>query len=201
VGDKGSRFCVVRYGNVVGSRGSVIPFFLKQRATGKLPITDSRMTRFWITLDQGAALVLNALGAMRGGEIWVPRIPSMRLTDLARVIGPDCETPLMGIRPGEKIHEIMIPVDDGRNTLAFADHFIIQPSFQPLDSIWKVEGKGKLCPDGFYYGSDNNTDWLQDDQLGNMIAHLDLPEARAWAQERGFETNGRETARGGKVAA
>lgn len=181
-----TRFCVVRYGNVVGSRGSVIPFFLANRKSGVLPITDPRMTRFWITLEQGAALVLNALRKMHGGEIWVPRIPSMRIVDLARVIGPDCHYPIIGIRPGEKLHEVMIPVDDGRETLRFDDHFIIRPSFPWWEAGWHLEKGGQPCPDGFYYGSDNNDQWLTDDELARMIANLDLPEAKQWAAERGL---------------
>jgi UDP-N-acetylglucosamine 4,6-dehydratase/5-epimerase len=181
-----ARFSVVRYGNVVGSRGSVIPFFLSQRKTGILPITDIRMTRFWITLEQGAALVLNALREMRGGEVWVPRIPSMRMEDLARVIGPECARPEIGIRPGEKLHEVMIPVDDGRVTLAFKNHFIIKPSFPWWQNDWHSDKGGAPCPDGFYYGSDNNTQWVDDSQLAGMIASLDLPEAKEWATERGL---------------
>jgi UDP-N-acetylglucosamine 4,6-dehydratase len=181
-----TRFSVVRYGNVVGSRGSVVPFFLRKRKDGFLPITDERMTRFWITLDQGARLVLNALAAMKGGEIWVPRTPSMKLTDLARVIGPECKRPVVGIRPGEKLHEVMVPVDDGRQTVAFTDHFIIRPSFPWWDPGWHTEKGGEPCPDGFYFGSDNNAQWLNDEQLAAMIAALDLPEACEWAKERGL---------------
>jgi UDP-N-acetylglucosamine 4,6-dehydratase len=181
-----TRFSVVRYGNVVGSRGSVIPFFLARRKDGVLPITDTRMTRFWITLEQGVALVLNALREMRGGEIWVPNIPSMRVTDLARVVAPDSRHELVGIRPGEKLHEVMIPVDDGRQTLAFGDHFIIKPAFPWWDDHWHSEKGGKACPEGFYFGSDNNTQWLNDSELVDMIAGLDLPEARDWARERGL---------------
>lgn len=181
-----TRFSVVRYGNVVGSRGSVIPFFLAKRKEGVLPITDDRMTRFWITLEQGAALVLNALRDMRGGEIWVPRIPSMRIVDLARVIAPECKQKVIGIRPGEKLHEVMIPVDDGRATLEFENHFIIKPSFPWWDAAWHSEKGGKSCPDGFYYGSDNNTQWVDDKQLARMIATLDFPEAQEWAKERGL---------------
>jgi UDP-N-acetylglucosamine 4,6-dehydratase/5-epimerase len=179
-----TKFAVTRYGNVVGSRGSVIPFFLEKRKEGSLPITDARMTRFWITLEQGAALVLNALRESRGGEIWVPRIPSMRMVDLARVIAPQCKTPVIGIRPGEKLHEVMIPVDDGRQTLEFEDHFIIKPSFSWWNSDWHSEKGGKPCPEGFYFGSDNNTSWVKDDELAKMIANLDLPSAREWAKER-----------------
>lgn len=181
-----TRFSVVRYGNVVGSRGSVIPFFLERRHEEELPITDVRMTRFWITLEQGAALVLNALREMRGGEIWVPRIPSMRVTDLARVINPKARHCLVGIRPGEKLHEVMIPVDDGRLTDAYHDHYIIRPSFPWWDTRWHSEKMGTPCPDGFYCGSDNNDRWVTDDELAAMIAGLDLPEAKAWAQDRGL---------------
>lgn len=181
-----TRFSVVRYGNVVGSRGSVIPFFLEKRKTGSLPITDPRMTRFWITLEQGAALVLKALLEMRGGEIWVPRIPSMRITDLARVVAPECKTPVVGIRPGEKLHEVMIPIDDGRSTLEFKDHFIIQPLFPWWEENWHANKGGNLCSEDFYYGSDNNTEWLTDEDLVTMIAQLELPEAREWAKERGI---------------
>ena len=184
-GATGTRFSVVRYGNVVGSRGSVIPFFLQRRKSGVLPITDPRMTRFWITLDQGAALVLNALREMRGGELWIPKIPSMRVTELADLIGPECKKPVVGIRPGEKLHEVMVPVDDGRSTLEFQNHFVIQPAFPWWDTAWHTGKGGELCSEGFYYGSDNNTEWLNADQLASMIAELDLPEAKAWAEERG----------------
>jgi UDP-N-acetylglucosamine 4,6-dehydratase/5-epimerase len=183
-----ARFSVVRYGNVVGSRGSVIPFFLQKRKEGVLPITDERMTRFWITLEQGAALVLNALREMKGGELWVPKIPSMRILDLVRVIAPECKTKVVGIRPGEKLHEVMIPVDDGRQALEYRDHFIIRPVFSWWDSDWHSAKGGTPCPDGFYYGSDNNTEWLSAEKLAAMIAGLDLPEAKAWATERGLAT-------------
>jgi len=183
-----ARFSVVRYGNVVGSRGSVIPFFLQKRKEGVLPVTDERMTRFWITLEQGAALVLNALREMKGGELWVPKIPSMRIMDLVNTIAPACKTKFVGIRPGEKLHEVMIPVDDGRQTLEFKDHFIVRPAFSWWDVKWHGEKGGKPCPDGFYYGSDNNTDWLDEAELAKMIAELDLPEAKTWAAERGMAT-------------
>lgn len=183
-GERPTRFSVVRYGNVVGSRGSVIPFFLKKRKEGVLPITDERMTRFWITLEQGAALVLNALREMKGGEIWVPRIPSMRITDLARVLAPECKTKVVGIRPGEKLHEVMIPVDDGRQTIQYKDHFIITPALSYWEKDWHAEKNGIPCPEGFYYGSDNNTEWVSDDQLAAMVGALDLPEAREWVQVR-----------------
>jgi UDP-N-acetylglucosamine 4,6-dehydratase len=185
-GGKETRFSVVRYGNVVGSRGSVIPFFLRSRKKGVLTITDRRMTRFWITLEQGASLVLHALRDMRGGEVWVPRIPSMRVVDLARAIAPECEQRETGIRPGEKLHEVMIPVDDARQALEFDHHFIIAPSFPWWEEDWHLDQGGKPCEDGFYYGSDNNTEWLDADQIAQMIVDLDLPEAREWAEQRGL---------------
>lgn len=184
-----SRFSVVRYGNVVGSRGSVIPFFLTQRQKALLPITDERMTRFWITLDQGALLVLNALDSMQGGEIFVPKIPSMHVADLARVIAPECKTEIVGIRPGEKLHEIMISEDDARQTLSMESVYVIKPN---LD-FWKntkpnpMYRDAETCPEGFAYTSGNNTEWVNDDQLSEMIAGLDLPEAKAWAKERGIQ--------------
>lgn len=189
-GVKETRFAVVRYGNVIGSRGSVVPFFLEQRRLGELPITDERMTRFWITLEQGAALVLNALREMRGGEVFVPRIPSMRIIDLARVIAPECRTRIVGIRPGEKLHEVMIPVDEGRSTLQFDRHFVILPQVRRDGGLATRESYlacgGVPCPDGFYYGSDNNDLWLDDRELARMVADLDLPEAKVWAAERGL---------------
>ncbi len=183
-GKNGTRFSVVRYGNVVGSRGSVIPFFLQKRKENRLPITDPRMTRFWITLDQGANLVLNALQHMRGGEIWVPKIPSMKITDLAKVIAPNAQLETIGIRPGEKLHEVMISVDDGRMALEFDNHFIITPAFPWWDKDWHMERGGHACAEDFYYGSDNNTEWLTEPQLVKMISELDLEEAKAWAKER-----------------
>lgn len=178
-------FSVVRYGNVAGSRGSVIPFFLRRRAEGVLPITDTRMTRFWITLDQGASLVLNALRRACRGAIWVPRIPSMKIVDVARVIAPECKQEEVGIRPGEKLHEVMIPVDDSRDAVMFDSHFIIKPRFA-FEANWMADSEGRPCPDGFYYGSDNNDHWLDDNSLAKMIASLDMPEAKEWARERGY---------------
>jgi UDP-N-acetylglucosamine 4,6-dehydratase len=169
-GHHGTRFSVVRYGNVVGSRGSVIPYFLAQRETGRLTITDSRMTRFLITLDAGVEFVLQSLNTMIGGEIFVPKIPSVRVTDLARVIGPECEQEVIGIRPGEKLHEVMIPEDDARTTIEFDDHFLIQPTH----SFWnrrdfQKDGGGKPCADGFRYSSEINTHWLSDVEISDMV--------------------------------
>ena len=123
-----TRFSVVRYGNVIGSRGSVIPFFMQKKAEGVLPITDERMTRFWITLDQGVQFVLDSLTRMEGGEVFVPKIPSMGIMDVARVVAPECNTKVIGIRPGEKLHEVMITPDDAINTAEFDNHFVIQPA-------------------------------------------------------------------------
>lgn len=175
-GHSGTRFAVVRYGNVVGSRGSVIPYFLAQKSTGRLTITDDRMTRFLITLDEGVELVLRSLQGMVGGEIYVPKIPSVKVTDLARVIGPDCTHEVVGIRPGEKLHEVMIPEDDARMAIEFDDHFIIQPTH----SFWNrheldVTG-GKACADGFRYSSEINDHWLSDAEIRSLVASVEQGE-------------------------
>ncbi|MEA0554059.1 UDP-N-acetylglucosamine 4,6-dehydratase (inverting) [Lysinibacillus irui] len=167
VGDKKTRFAVVRYGNVVGSRGSVVPFFKKIRKAGTVPITDERMTRFWITLDQGVQFVLDSLERMHGGEIFVPKIPSMSIMDLAKAIAPDCKLEIMGIRPGEKLHEAMIMEDDARHTREFDTYYVIQPQFSWWSRDYVTEGKS--LPDGFSYTSDNNTDWLTIDDLKELI--------------------------------
>ncbi len=168
-GGKKTIFAVVRYGNVVGSRGSVIPFFLKMKEKGVLPITDKRMTRFWITLEQGVQFVIDSLERMSGGEVFVPKIPSMNIMDLAKAIDPDCKHEFVGIRPGEKLHEVLVPKDDARRTLEFEDFFVIQPW---LD-FWKLEktsyADGKQCPDGFQYASDTNDRWLSIEELQEMI--------------------------------
>ncbi|MEI7688332.1 MAG: UDP-N-acetylglucosamine 4,6-dehydratase (inverting), partial [Planctomycetota bacterium] len=127
-GGQSTRFSVVRYGNVLGSRGSVVPFFLKLKPTGKLPITDDRMTRFWITLEQGVEFVLDSLLRMEGGELFVPKIPSMKVTDVAKALAPECKTEVIGIRPGEKLHELMISEDDARQTVELADSYVILPT-------------------------------------------------------------------------
>jgi len=166
-GDKPTSFSVVRYGNVVGSRGSVVPFFKNIKHTGVLPITDERMTRFWITLDQGVQFVLDSLERMYGGEIFVPKIPSMKVIDLAKAIAPECKTEIIGIRPGEKLHEAMIMEDDARHTVEFDNYYIIQPEF-PWWSKKFAEG-GKELPDGFSYTSDSNTDWLTVEKLRELV--------------------------------
>jgi UDP-N-acetylglucosamine 4,6-dehydratase len=172
-GGRISRFGVVRYGNVLGSRGSVVPFFMKMRETGVLPITDSRMTRFWITLEQAVELVLKRFETMQGGEIFIPKIPSMKITDLAYAIAPECEHKIIGIRPGEKLHETMVPEDDARNTLEYDDHFMIRPEFCEWgDGHWK---DGRKVPDGFRYSSDTNTDWVTVDEIRELIGIKSRP--------------------------
>ena len=163
-----TRFSVVRYGNVMGSRGSVIPVFLRQKETGTITITDERMTRFWITREQGVNFVINCLAMMFGGEIFVPKIPSMKVSDLAKVLAPKCKIRVIGIRPGEKLHEAMILEDDARNALEFKDYFIIQPSF-PWWGVNNHKG-GKPLPDTFAYTSNNNTEWLTEKQLKELIS-------------------------------
>jgi UDP-N-acetylglucosamine 4,6-dehydratase len=165
-----TRFAVVRYGNVVGSRGSVIPFFLSRRSSGVLPITDARMTRFWITLEQGVDFVINCTSLMHGGEIFVPKIPSMNIMELAATIAPDCKTEIVGIRPGEKLHEVMVPEDDARSTVELADRFVIRPAMPWFDS--QTYPEGKQVPDGFTYSSDKNDQWLSRADLLKMIAPM-----------------------------
>jgi UDP-N-acetylglucosamine 4,6-dehydratase/5-epimerase len=155
-GAHATRFCVVRYGNVMGSRGSVIPLFLRQRETGRLTITDERMTRFWISLQQGVDFVLDNLLAMHGGEIFVPKIPSMRVMDLAAAIAPGCETVVTGIRPGEKLHEVMVTEDDARNTLELPDRYVIAPSSEAAARY----AHAAACDPSFRYASDTNDQWL-----------------------------------------
>lgn len=170
VGEKKTRFAVVRYGNVVGSRGSVVPFFKKIKETGILPVTDERMTRFWITLDQGVQFVLDNLERMHGGEIFVPKIPSMKVIDLAQAIAPECEIKVIGIRPGEKLHEAMIMEDDARHTVEFDDYYVIQPEF-PFWSSKFAEG-GKELPEGFSYTSDVNDEWLTVEELRKLSGEI-----------------------------
>jgi UDP-N-acetylglucosamine 4,6-dehydratase len=155
-GAHATRFCVVRYGNVMGSRGSVIPLFLRQRETGRLTITDERMTRFWISLQQGVDFVLDNLLGMHGGEIFVPKIPSMRVMDLAAAIAPGCETVVTGIRPGEKLHEVMVTEDDARSTIELADRYVIAPSPEAAARY----AHGMPCDTSFRYASDTNDHWL-----------------------------------------
>ena len=153
-----TRYSCVRYGNVVGSRGSVVPIFLKQRASGKLTITDDRMTRFWLSLEQGVRFVIRCLDEMRGGEVFVPRIPSMKVIDLAKAIAPGAEISVVGIRPGEKLHEVLISEDEARNTIERDHMFVVKPP----ETLWErsLHYEGKALPEGFRYSSDTNRDWL-----------------------------------------
>jgi len=171
-GSLGTRFSVVRYGNVVGSRGSVIPLFRRMIAEGvdALPVTDDRMTRFWITLQHGVDFVVSCIAMMQGGEIFVPKIPSMRIADLARAMAPHLPHKPVGIRPGEKLHEVMITEDDSRQTFELPDRFVIEPAF----AFWTHEPYRRLgakpVTDGFRYASDTNTDWLDDARLMRLLA-------------------------------
>lgn len=173
VGDRDTRFAVVRYGNVVGSRGSVVPFFKKLVADGakELPITDERMTRFWLKLEDGVNFVFKNFERMQGGEIFIPKIPSMRVVDLAKAIAPELPIKVIGIRPGEKLHEVMCPSDLYYETIEFADHFVIKPSieFKNIDYMTNALGeKGKLVADGFDYNSGNNPHFLTVEELREM---------------------------------
>ena len=171
-----TRFAVVRYGNVVGSRGSVVPLFRSLLSNGKsaLPITDARMTRFWITLEQGVAFVLKSVERMQGGETFVPKIPSARITDLAEAIAPGMPVETIGIRPGEKLHEVMCPKDDSHLTLEFPDHYVIRPTIQfsvPVDLAKNAIGEsGKAVTEGFEYSSGTNSDFLSVEALRKLLA-------------------------------
>ncbi|MBI5839946.1 MAG: UDP-N-acetylglucosamine 4,6-dehydratase (inverting) [Chloroflexi bacterium] len=168
-GGSATRFSCVRYGNVVGSRGSVVPLFLKQRANGKVTITDDRMTRFWLSLEQGVRFVISCIEQMEGGEVFVPKIPSTKVTDIARAIAPDAEVEIIGIRPGEKLHEVLISEDEARHTVELDKMFVVQPA----EAIWfgySWQTKGKLLDGGFRYSSDNNTEWLDLEGIKKFVA-------------------------------
>ena len=162
------RFAVVRYGNVLGSRGSVVPFFMKVRETGELPVTDERMTRFWITLDQGVDFVLRSMETMKGGEIFVPKLPSMNVMDLARAIGPDCSVKEVGIRPGEKLHEAMIPSEDARHTVDLGDRYVILPDPTLCKHPLREEDVEYLRDD-FEYNSGDNDWWLSVEEMRTLL--------------------------------
>lgn len=172
-GSSQTRFAVVRYGNVIGSRGSVVPYFKKLRDSGKkLPITDAAMTRFWIQLADGAAFVDRCVELMRGGEIFVPKIPSMKITDLARAVSATSEQEIVGIRPGEKLHELLLTRDDARNTIEFKDYYIIAPTTHMWDddaSFTYAGEEGKLVPADFEYASNTNDRWFDVEQLRAVI--------------------------------
>ncbi len=164
-----TRYACVRYGNVVGSRGSVVPVFLAQRKSGKVTITDERMTRFWLSLEQGVHFVIRCIEQMHGGEVFVPKIPSMKVADLARAIAPQASMEIVGIRPGEKLHEVLISEDEARTTVELKDMYVVQPS----EAMWFVydwESRGRSLPDGFRYGSDTNAEWLDIAGIQKFIA-------------------------------
>jgi UDP-N-acetylglucosamine 4,6-dehydratase len=169
-GATGTKFSVVRYGNVVGSRGSVIPFFKEKMDSGVLPITHPDMTRFWITLEQAVHFVINSFERMRGGEIFVPKIPSIKIVDLAKAIAPQCKIKIVGIRPGEKLHESMISRDDAKNTKELKDGYVITPAFPWWNNSNHPEGKS--VPQGFEYSSDKNTQWLSTKELRKILSTI-----------------------------
>lgn len=180
-GNKNTKFSVARYGNVVGSRGSVVPFFKKLIKEGakELPITDERMTRFWISLEDGVKFVLNNFEIMHGGEVFVPKIPSMKITDLAHALAPNLKTKIIGIRPGEKLHETMISSDDSHLTYEFNTYYVISPSIQFTNtksdfSINAKGEKGQKVKDGFSYSSDNNKEWVSEKDLLDIIDHTEF---------------------------
>lgn len=166
-GAQDTRFSCARYGNVVGSRGSVVPIFLEQRRKGKVTVTDPRMTRFWITLEQGVRFVVRCIEQMHGGEIFVPKIPSMKLVDMAKALAPGCEVEYVGIRPGEKLHEVLVSEDEARNALELDDMFVIRPSH----SWWRKENwsNARQLDDEFRYTSENNPDWLTAEGLHELL--------------------------------
>lgn len=171
-GGRNTRFACVRYGNVVGSRGSVVPVFLRQKKNGSLTITDERMTRFWISLEQGVRFVIRCLDEMHGGEVFVPKIPSMKVADLAAAVAPDSKVKIIGIRAGEKLHEVLISEDEARTVVELEDMYVVQPA----ESFWfgrDWENKGRRLEDDFRYASNSNTDWLTIKQLHKMIATVE----------------------------
>lgn len=176
-GGRETRFSCTRYGNVVGSRGSVVPVFLQQRHTGKITVTDERMTRFWISLDQGVRFVIRCIEQMHGGEVFVPKIPSMTVKDLGAAMAPECEIVYTGIRPGEKLHEVLVSEDEARSTIELKDMFVVQPT----GTLWfghEWESLGKPCPDGFRYASNTNDDWLDLEGVKAMVK----PFQDAWEE-------------------
>ncbi|MDN3399613.1 UDP-N-acetylglucosamine 4,6-dehydratase (inverting) [Psychrobacter sp. APC 3426] len=168
-GQHPTKFAVVRYGNVMGSRGSVIPFFLSIKEKGELPITDDRMTRFMITLQEGVELVWHAFEDMEGGEIYVKKIPSMNIMDVAKAVAPEAQTKIIGIRPGEKLHEQMIGAEDSYYTYEYAEHFKILPTINNWGNSPERVKDGKKVPEGFVYSSDNNTEWMPREELESWI--------------------------------
>lgn len=171
-GERPSRFSCVRYGNVIGSRGSVVPIFLRQRQNGTLNITDKRMTRFWLTLEQGVRFVLHCIEVMQGGEVFVPKLPSTSIVELAQAIAPQAKLNEVGIRPGEKLHEVLISEDEARTTVEIENMYVIQPAHGP-GFVHSWTGKGKALPEGFYYASNENPQQLSADAFKGMIAPIE----------------------------
>ncbi len=171
-GGRETRFSCVRYGNVVGSRGSIVPLFLRQRENGEVTVTDDRMTRFWISLEQGVRFVIRCTEQMHGGEVFVPKIPSMSIIDLAKIIAPEAKVNVIGIRPGEKLHEVLISEDEARTTVELDDMFVVQPA----EAFWfgrDWEKIGKLITDDFRYASNTNSNWLNPDEVNSIIAPIE----------------------------
>jgi len=181
------KFSVVRYGNVIGSRGSIIPLFLKLKNDGikEFPLTDERMTRFWITLPEGLKLAIKALEDSVGGEIFIPKIPSMKISDLARAIDPTCKFKIIGIRPGEKIHEVLISEDEARSTKSVNGLYVVMPQFFVKEEVGKKYEKFPNLADGFIYRSDLNDNWLSKAELQNLLSHLD-PQGKDWKMSNSF---------------
>ncbi len=175
-GAAGTHFSCVRYGNVVGSRGSVVPIFIRQRQNGKLTITDERMTRFWLTLEQGVHFVIRCIEQMRGGEVFIPKIPSTRIVDLARTIAPDAEFNVVGIRPGEKLHELLLSEDEARSALELEDMYVVAPAHP----FWQqdIQYQGTPLPQGFSYASNTNPNWLNEQQIREIIAPFETSSIR-----------------------
>ena len=180
--NKVTRMSCVRYGNVVGSRGSVVPVFLKQRENGKVTVTDERMTRFWLTLDQGVRFVVRCVEQMHGGEVFVPKIPSMGIMDLARAVAPDNQIDIIGIRAGEKLHEVLISEDESRHTVELDDMFVVMPAeavwINQFGREWEKQENAKRPADGFRYASNNNSEWLSIDQIREMIQPIESAYTR-----------------------
>ena len=171
-GGRKTRMSCVRYGNVVGSRGSVVPLFIRQRQSGVVTVTDERMTRFWISLEEGVRFVIRCLADMQGGEVFVPKIPSMKVSDLAQVMAPQAKIEYIGIRPGEKLHEVLISEDEARTVVALEDMYVVQPAA----ALWfgrEWESKGKTLPDEFRYASNNNEDWLTVEQIKEIVQPIE----------------------------
>jgi UDP-N-acetylglucosamine 4,6-dehydratase len=171
-GGRGTRFSCVRYGNVLGSRGSVVPVFLRQREQGVITLTDERMTRFWLSLEQGVRFTIRCLEKMEGGEVFVPKIPSMRVVELAKVMAPGCRIEVIGIRAGEKLHEVLVSEDEARHTVELEEMFVVQPA----EALWfgyAWTERGRSLPEGFRYASDTNDRWLSADEMHQLVSQIE----------------------------